>query len=149
MIVSLAIHPELRKKHVPRHYLNISNACNLPRKSPGPSQTHYSRVSPCAVNVSTLCLLCSWLWLTWPSTHATTFYQSPITGGEGAWKPMKTSWVHCRLWLNVPTTYLPITDWVHSKCSCRFQVEHMIWVHLCNILNVILTCAIHFIPHNS
>ena len=72
-----------------------------------------------------------------------------ITGGEGAWKPMKTSSVHCRLWLNVPTTYPPITDWVHSKCSCRFQVEHMIWVHLCNILNVILTCAIHFIPHNS
>ena len=25
----------------------------------------------------------------------------------------------------------------------------MIWVHLCNILNVILTCAIHLIPHNS
>ena len=42
------------------------------------------------------------------------------TGGKGAWKPMKTSWVHCRLWLKVPATYPPITDWVHSKCSCRF-----------------------------
>ena len=72
-----------------------------------------------------------------------------LTGGKGAWKPTKTSWVHCRLWLKVPTTYPPITDWVHSKCSCRFQVEHMMWVHLCNILNVILTCAIHLIPHNS
>ena len=71
------------------------------------------------------------------------------TGGEGAWKPTKTSWVHCRLWLKVPATYPPITDWVHSKCSCRFQVEHMMWVHLWNILNVILTCAIHLIPHNS
>ena len=50
---------------------------------------------------------------------------SQDTGGEGAWKPTKTSWVHCRLWLKVPTTYPPITDWVHSKCSCRFQVKHM------------------------
>ena len=40
-----------------------------------------------------------------------------VTGGKGAWKPMKTSWVHCRLWLKVPATYPPITDWVHSKCS--------------------------------
>ena len=72
-----------------------------------------------------------------------------LTGGEGAWKPTKISWVHCRLWLKVPATYPPITDWVHSKCSCRFQVEHMMWVHLCNILNVILTCTIHLIPHNS
>ena len=72
-----------------------------------------------------------------------------ITGGEGAWKPMKTSWVHCRLWLKVPATYPPITNWVHSKCSCRFQVKHMMWVHLWNILNVILTRAIHLIPHNS
>ena len=73
----------------------------------------------------------------------------PHTGGKGAWKPTKTSWVHCRLWLKVPATYPPITDWVHSKCSCRFQVEHIMWVHLCNILNVILTCTIHLIPHNS
>ena len=51
MIVSLAIHPELRKKHIPRRYLKISNARNLPRKSPGPSQTRYSRVSPCAIDV--------------------------------------------------------------------------------------------------
>ena len=72
-----------------------------------------------------------------------------LTGGKGAWKSTKTSWVHCRLWLKVPATYLPITDWVHSKCSCRFQVKHMMWVHLWNILNVILTCAIHLIPHNS
>ena len=84
------------------------------------------------------------LWVIIQDTRA-----SELTGGEGAWEPTKTSWVHCRLWLNVPTTYPLITDWVHSKCSCRFQVEHMIWVHLCNILNVILTCAIHFIPHNS
>ena len=69
------------------------------------------------------------------------------TGGEGAWKSTKTSWVHCRLWLKVPATYPPITDWVHSKCSCRFQVEHMMWVYLWNILNVILTCAIHLNPH--
>ena len=25
----------------------------------------------------------------------------------------------------------------------------MMWVHLWNILNIILTCAIHLIPHNS
>ena len=74
---------------------------------------------------------------------------APYTRGEGAWKSTRTSWVHCRLWLKVPATYPPITDWVHSKCSCRFQVEHMMWVHLWNILNVILTCAIHLIPHNS
>ena len=36
---------------------------------------------------------------------------SPLdTGGEGAWKPTKTSWVHCRLWLRVPATYLLIAD---------------------------------------
>ena len=57
------------------------------------------------------------------------------TGGEGAWKPMKTSWVHCRLWLKVPTTYLPITDWVHSKCT-QINLEPMrtFMQHLeCNI----------------
>ena len=45
------------------------------------------------------------------------FLSKKFTGGEGAWKPMKTSWVHCRLWLKIPATYPPITDWVHSK-SC-------------------------------
>ena len=55
------------------------------------------------------------------------------TGGEGAWKPMKTSWVHCRLWLKVPTTYLPITDWVHSKCSQIMCLTWNLWEHLCNI----------------
>ena len=54
----------------------------------------------------------------------------PNTGGEGAWKLTKTSWVHCRLWMKVPATYPPITGWVHSKCFCRFQVKHMMWVHL-------------------
>ena len=55
------------------------------------------------------------------------------TGGEGAWKPTKTSWVHCRLWLKVPATYLPITDWVHSKCSQIMCSTWNLWEHLCNI----------------
>ena len=52
-----------------------------------------------------------------------------FTGGEGAWKPIKTSWVHCRLWLKVPTTYPPITDWVHSKCSQIMCSTWNLWEH--------------------
>ena len=59
--------------------------------------------------------------------------QPIVTGGEGAWKPTKTSGVHCRLWLKVPTTYLPITDWVHSKCSQIMCSTWNLWEHLCNI----------------
>ena len=73
----------------------------------------------------------------------------PLTRGEGAWKPMKTSWVHCRLWLKVPTTYPPITDWVHSKCSQIMCSTWNLWEHLCNIWNVTSTCTPHLIPHNS
>ena len=72
-----------------------------------------------------------------------------ITGGEGAWKPMKTSWVHCRLWLKVPATYPPITDWIHSKCSQIMCLTWNLWEHLFNIWNVTSTCTPHLIPHNS
>ena len=41
----------------------------------------------------------------------------PNHWGQGGLKTNKTSWVHCRLWLKVPTTYPPITDWVYSKCT--------------------------------
>ena len=71
------------------------------------------------------------------------------TGGEGAWKPTKTSWVHCRLWLKVPATYPLITDWVHSKCTHIMCSTWNLWEHLCNIWNVISTCMPHLIPHNS
>ena len=72
-----------------------------------------------------------------------------VTGGEGAWKATKTSWVHCRLWLKVPATYPPITDWVHSKCTQIMCSTWNLWEHLCNIWNVTSTCTPHLIPHNS
>ena len=72
-----------------------------------------------------------------------------VTGGEGAWKSMKTSWVHCRLWLKVPTTYLLITDWVYSKCTHIICSTWNLWEQLCNIWNVTSTCTPHLIPHNS
>ena len=25
------------------------------------------------------------------------------TGGEGPWKPVETFWIHCRLWIIVPS----------------------------------------------
>ena len=74
---------------------------------------------------------------------------TPPTGGEGAWKATKTSWVHCRLWLKVPATYPPITDWVHSKCIQIMCSTWNLWENLCNIWNVTSTCTPHLIPHNS
>ena len=75
--------------------------------------------------------------------------QEPHTGGKVAWKPTKTSWVHCRLWLKVPTTYLLIADWVHSKCSQIMCSTWNPWEHLYSIWNIKSTCMPHLIPHNS
>ena len=69
------------------------------------------------------------------------------TGGKGAWKPTKTSWVHCRLWLKVPTTYPLITDWVHSKCSQIMCLTWNLWEHLCNIWNFPNDILKMFPPH--
>ena len=71
------------------------------------------------------------------------------TGGKGAWKPTKTCWVHCRLWLKVPATYLLITDWVHSKCTQFMRSTWNLWEHLYSIWNVKSICTLHLIPHNS
>ena len=86
-----------------------------------------------------------------PAIYPTSCQPSTITctGGEGAWKPTKTSWVHCRLWLKVPTTYPLITDWVHSKCSQIICSTWNLWEHLCDIWNVTSTCTPHLIAYNS
>ena len=88
-----------------------------------------------------------WLWTT--LRWAGCLSQEVTTGGEGAWKPTKTSWVHGRLWLKVPTTYPPITDWVHSKCTQIMCSTWNLWEHLYSIWNVKSTCMPHLIPHNS
>ena len=30
------------------------------------------------------------------------FHEPSLTGGEVSWKPVGTSWVHCRLWITLP-----------------------------------------------
>jgi len=40
-----------------------------------------------------------------------------VTGGEVSWKPVGTSWVHCRLWIIFPPMYPPITSGVHLECN--------------------------------
>jgi len=40
-----------------------------------------------------------------------------ITGGKVSWKPVETSWVHCRLWIIFPPMYPPITSGVHPECN--------------------------------
>ena len=39
------------------------------------------------------------------------------TGGKVSWKPVGTSWVHCRLWIIFPPMYSPITSGVHPECN--------------------------------
>ena len=81
------------------------------------------------------------------STDTSHSLWNTLTGGEGAWKPTKISWVHCRLWLKVPTTYPLITDWVHSKCSQIMCSTWNLWEHLCNIWNFPNDILKMFPPH--
>jgi hypothetical protein len=79
----------------------------------------------------------------WPLTAGFGWHR-----GEGYWKPVITSWVHCEFWFIKLGMFLPITFWTHLKCSQQFQVEHMLWVYLDHIWNVISTCFQHVITDN-
>ena len=46
--------------------------------------------------------------------------------GWGCLEPVITCWEHWELWLNGPTTYSSITDWVHLECIHNMG---FIWNH--------------------
>jgi len=67
------------------------------------------------------------------------------TGGEVSWKPVGTSWVHCRLWIIFPPMYPPITSGVHPECNlnmCPACIHQITFKMLSKMfLNVPNTCA--------
>ena len=70
------------------------------------------------------------------------------TGGEGAWKPVITCWVHWEFWIKVLGLFPLITFWSHLECNHNMCSIWNCWEQIDHIWNVISTCFLYVTAHS-
>jgi len=60
-----------------------------------------------------------------------------------SWKPVGTSWVHCRLWIIFPPMYPPITSGVHLECNLNMCPACIHQITFKMLSKMFLKCSQH------